>query len=90
MAKREDRVLADIQQRMGAPLDRNRVSVTPDAGNTRVPYGTGARLASPYDSLYSRLTPEEQTCRSPEMDHWVAQWLKAFPRNQQISAPATI
>jgi HK97 family phage major capsid protein len=34
------------------------------------------KLVSPYQHQYDEMSDEEKTCRSPESDHWCAEWLR--------------
>ncbi len=67
-------------------VDRTRVAITPDGEKVErsedkpvlaLPYGGGARLASPTAPLYRGLESWEREFRNEDTDHWCAEWLRA-------------
>lgn len=71
-------------------VDRSRVAVTLDGEKVErsdgkpelaLPYGGGARLASPTAPLYRGLEAWEREFRNEDTDHWCAEWLRGSIKN---------
>lgn len=48
-----------------------------------VPALGGARIVSPYAHLYARMPAELRAYRSPDADHWSAQWIRGLVRKDR-------
>src|SRR3990172_7020533 len=71
-------VRAEVDRILGEKPDRSQLGLVALSGQPkqRLAYGEGVRLISPHAVRYLRLPEIQRKIRTPDSDHWMAQWLR--------------